>query len=72
MGGRALDGDPDALIEDVMQSGPSTIRPDTSLETVVKTLRDGNVRSTLVTDPGGRLIGTLYLEDAERKLAEEG
>ena len=69
--GRALDGDPDALIEDVMQSGPSTIRPDTPLETVVQTLRDGNVSSTLVTDPGGRLIGTLYLEDAERILAEE-
>ena len=69
--GRALDGDPDALIENVMQSGPSTIRPDTPLETVVKTLQDGNVRSTLVTDPGGRLIGTLYLEDADRILAEE-
>ena len=69
--GRALDGDPDALIEDVMQSGPSTIRPDTPLETVVKTLRDGGVNSALVTDPGGRLIGTLYLEDAERILSEE-
>ena len=69
--GRALDGDPDGLIEDAMQSGPSTIRPDTPLEAVVKTLRDGCVNSTLVTDPGGRLIGTLYLEDAERILAEE-
>jgi len=68
--GRALDGDPNSLIETVMRSGPSTIRPDTPLETVVKTLRDGNVSSTLVTDPEGRLIGTLYLEDAERKLAE--
>ena len=69
--GRSLDGDPDALIEDVMQSGPSTIRPDTPLEAVVETLRDGGVNSTLVTDPGGRLIGTLYLEDAERILSEE-
>ena len=41
--GGALAGDPNAMIEDVMQSGPSTIRPDTPLETVVKTLRDGNV-----------------------------
>ena len=69
--GRVFDGDPDALIEEVMQSGPSTIRPDTPLEAVVKTLRDGGVNSTLVTDPGGRLIGTLYLEDAERILSEE-
>ena len=66
--GRALDGAPDTTIEDVMQSGPSTIRPDTPLETVVKTLREGNVTSTLVTDPDGLLMGTIYLEDAERKL----
>ena len=69
--GRALEGDPNASMEDVMRSGPSTIRPDTSLEEVVQTLRDGNVTNTLVTDPAGRLIGTIYLEDAERKLAEQ-
>ncbi len=68
--GRALDGDPNALVEDVMRSGPSTIRPDTDLETVVNTLRDGKVKSMLVTDPEGRLIGTVYLEDIERKLAD--
>ncbi len=61
--GRALDGDPDVLIEEVMQPGPATIRPDLPVETVVKRLREGNVKSTLVTDPEGRLIGTLYLED---------
>ncbi len=70
--GRALEGDPNVSMEDVMRSGPSTIRPDTSLESVVQTLRDGNVTNTLVTDPAGRLIGTIYLEDAERKLAEQG
>ncbi len=67
--GRALSGDPNAAIEDVMQSGPSTIRADIPLYTVVKTLRDGKLSSTLVTDPEGRLIGALYLEDAERELA---
>ena len=68
--GRALATDPNARIEDVMQSGPSTIRPDTLLETVVETLRDSDLKSTLVTDPEGRLIGTLYLEDAERILGK--
>ena len=68
--GPALDRDPESMIEDVMRLGPSTIRPDTPLETVVESLRSGNIRSTLVTDPDGRLIGTVYLEDAERKLAE--
>ncbi len=70
--GRALDGDPNSLVEDVMRPGPSTIRPDTDLESVAETLRDGNVQSTLVTDPEGRLIGTVFLEDIERKLAETG
>ncbi len=67
---RALAGEPNARMEDVMESGPSTIRPHISLEAVVRTLRDGNVKSTPVTDPAGRLIGTLYLEDAERALSE--
>ena len=67
--GRALLGNPNAAIEDVMQSGPSTIRADVPLYTVVQTLRDGKLSSTLVTDPEGRLIGALYLEDAERELA---
>ncbi len=47
--GRALEGDPDASIDDVMRSGPSTIRPDTTLESVVQSLRDGNVTNTVVT-----------------------
>ncbi len=68
--GRTLSGDPNAAIEDVMQSGPSTIRADIPLDAVVKSLRDGNLSSTLVTDPDGRLIGSLYLADAESKLAQ--
>ena len=68
--GRSLDGEPDALIEDVMRPGPATMRPNTELEEVVKTLRDGNVESMLVTNQEGQLIGTVYLEDVERKLAE--
>ena len=66
--GAAFDGDPDALIEDVMRPGPATIRPDTPLETVVATLGPAGVSSTLVTDPDGRFIGTVYLEDARSKL----
>ena len=69
--GKALDGDPNSLVENAMRPGPSTIRPDTDLGTVVKILRDGNVENTLVTNQEGRLIGTVYLEDVERKLAED-
>ena len=68
--GAAFDGDPGALIEDVMRPGPATIRPDTTLETVVATLGPAGVASTLVTDPDGRFIGTVYLEDARSRLAQ--
>ncbi|MCI0815663.1 MAG: CBS domain-containing protein [Chloroflexi bacterium] len=66
--GAAFDGDPDALIEDVMRPGPATIRPDTPLETVVASLGPAGVASTVVTDPDGRFIGTVYLEDARTRL----
>lgn len=66
--GGGLDGNPDAAVQDVMRLGPSAVRPDTPLETVVKPLRESNANSTLVTDPAGRLMGVPYLEDAELKL----
>ena len=66
--GAALDGDPDAPIEDVMRPGPATIRPDTPLEDVVASLGAAGVANTLVTDPDGRFIGTVYLEDARSRL----
>ena len=68
--GAAFDGDPDAMIEDVMRPGPATIRPDTPLETVAATLEPAGVANTLVTDPDGRFIGTVYLEDAHSRLAQ--
>ena len=70
--GASFDGDPDALIEDVMPPGPATIRPDTLLETVVATLDPAGVANMLVTDPDGRFIGTVYLEDARSRLAQYG
>ena len=68
--GAALDGDPDASVEDVMRPGPATIRPDTPLEDVVASLGPAGVANTLVTDPDGRFIGTVYLEDARSRLGD--
>ena len=65
--GTAFEGDP-SFVEDVMRSGPATVRPDTPLETIVETLGSAHVASTLVTDPDGRFIGTVYLEDARSRL----
>ena len=67
---KSLEGNPKAPVEDIMQLSPPTVSQDTPLEMVVETLRDGYINNTLVTDPEGRLLGVVYLEDAERKLAE--
>ena len=68
---RALEGDPDTIVEAVMESGPTTIRPDRTLASVVERLRPRAVDRSLVTTSDGRLVGTLYLEDAERRLEED-
>ena len=71
LGERALLTNPDGLVEQVMESGPTTTRPDDPLEAITERLRGRGVDSILVTTPDGRLVGILYLEDAERILAEE-
>ena len=54
-----------------MRPGPATVRPDTPLETVVASLGPAGVANTLVTDPDGRFIGTVYLEDARNRLGHD-
>ncbi len=66
--GEALDGDPEAKVEEVMESGPTTIRTNTTLDSIVERLRSRDVGSILVTTSDGKLVGTLYLSDAERRL----
>jgi len=68
--GSALDSNPDSLVEEVMESGPTTIRTNEMLEPIVERLRARNVGGILVTTSDGRLVGTLHLSDAERRLKE--
>ena len=68
--GKAFDGNPDLQVMDVMESGPTTIRTNEMLEPIVKRLRARDVGGILVTTSDGRLVGTLYLSDAERRLDE--
>ena len=67
--GRAMRGDPASTAEQAMSPGPSTIRPDTELAEVVEFYGESGIKSVLVTDQEGRLIGTVYIENA-RKLLE--
>jgi CBS domain-containing protein len=57
-----------AKAEDVMELGPTTIRPDVRLRSILKRMTDRNVDDMLVTTSDGGLVGVLYREDAERKV----
>jgi CBS domain-containing protein len=49
----------DATAEQVMQPGPSTVRPDLSVDELRKRLDDKELKTALVSTPEGRLIGVV-------------
>jgi Mg/Co/Ni transporter MgtE len=55
----ALEGEPTALAEAVMEPGPSTVRPDTSVADLRERLYTRDLRTAIVTTPEGRLIGVV-------------
>jgi Mg/Co/Ni transporter MgtE len=59
----ALEGDPSATAESVMESGPATIRPNQPLEEVAAGLRSHDHTTRLVADPTGRLLGVVHRDD---------
>ena len=65
---RALHKDPDAIVEKVMEEGPTTIRPNTELENIIRRMQAKKVGSIVVTKSDGRLIGILYRQDGEEQL----
>ena len=68
--GAAFDGDPSTPIEQVMESGPTTIRPDVLLRDIIERLHGARVDSILVASEAGRLVGILYKDDVEWALGE--
>ncbi|MEE8046146.1 MAG: CBS domain-containing protein [Dehalococcoidia bacterium] len=69
--GRALKGDPAMTAEEAMSSGPTTIRPDTDLAEAVEFYGGSGLKSVLVTDQDGKLMGTLFIEDGRKLLEAE-
>lgn len=67
----AWNADPEIPVEDVMENGPSTFRPDVFLATLVKRMRDKKVGSVIITDSDGVLMGVLYRQDAEERLHQD-
>jgi CBS domain-containing protein len=67
----AWDADPDTPVEEVMENGPTTFRPDNFLEPLTKRMRERKVGSVIITNSDGVLIGLLYRKDAEERLGQE-
>jgi CBS domain-containing protein len=62
----ALEGDPRRTADEAMEPGPSTVRPDTAPDKLAERLRSLDLRTALVTDPEGVLIGVVRREDLEQ------
>ena len=58
------DGD-DRSVEQVMRSGPSTFRPNVSTHEMMHYMDEHGIRTALVTDSEGTLIGLFKREQAE-------
>jgi predicted transcriptional regulator len=64
-----LDADPSARADQVMEAGPSTIRPDRPLAELAQRLRRHGLHTAIVTAPDGRLLGAVQRADMEARLA---
>ena len=62
----ALEGDPLRTAEEVVEPGPSTVRPDAVPSELAERLRSRDLRTALVTTPEGVLIGIVLREDLEQ------
>jgi CBS domain-containing protein len=68
---RALQGDPDSLVDDVMDPGPSTERVDSPAAKIARELRQAGVTRRLVTTGDGLLVGVFFAADASGVEADE-
>jgi hypothetical protein len=59
----ALEGDPQAEAETVMDPGPSTVRADSAPAVLRERLECANLRTAVITDPDGRLLGVVRREN---------
>jgi len=58
-GSQLGDAGDDATAEQVMQPGPSTVRPDMPVDELRERLDDKDLKTSLVSTPEGRLIGVV-------------
>jgi CBS domain-containing protein len=64
--GEAFNAAAESVIEEIMESGLTTIRPHVAVESLAENMRKQGAEQTVVTTLDGRLVGVLYRKDAER------
>jgi rhodanese-related sulfurtransferase/CBS domain-containing protein len=69
---RQVDEQPDALVSDVMDPGPSTYRQGMPAEEMVAAMKKGSFERAFVTDSDGRLVGLVALRDLEAAVRPGG
>jgi 3-mercaptopyruvate sulfurtransferase SseA len=69
--GKALEGDPNAPVEDAMNPAPSTFRPYVSVHAMAHHMARTDANQVLVSTADGRLVGLLRREDVDRALEGE-
>jgi hypothetical protein len=63
----ALEGDQQADAETVMEPGPSTVRANLAPAVLRERLERANLRTAVITDPDGRLLGVVRRENLPRR-----
>jgi predicted transcriptional regulator len=67
----AWQADPETPVEQVMENGPTTFRPDNFLEPLVKRMQQKKVGTVIITNSDGTLIGLLYRKAGEERLRQD-
>jgi rhodanese-related sulfurtransferase len=58
-----LEGEPEAVAEDVMEPGPSTHRPNLEPSKLLEKLQQKDFKTAILSDPDGRLLGIVRRRD---------
>jgi CBS domain-containing protein len=69
LGRRALAREDDVTAEEAMSAGPSTVRPNVTVEAMLERMRRQNLSTVVVTRLDGVLLGLFRREHAERVVA---
>ena len=69
--GEAWNAPPTSPVDEIMEPGPTTVRPDGGLHSLVERMNKRGTHLVAVTDPQGALIGAVLREDAARLGAGE-